>query len=157
MYGAEESIQPKHDKLKREESFGLYYLKRYSAISLNSIAKWKHRWVGSSLAVQVRIPTIVVCHLWINLLYTKIYINISISIIISINISINIIYKIYYIQNVVYSIQQHYFLFNNISLNFNKKQGFFHKNLDSLYGTETFSYLSHPSQMEDYEFASIFS
>ncbi len=66
----------RNTKVKLEESLGLYDLGSYSAISLSSIAQWKRRWL-SGHAVQVRILSIVVCHLWKNLSYSKTYIFIS--------------------------------------------------------------------------------
>ncbi len=50
----------------REESLGLYDLESCSAISLSSLSQWKRRWL-SDHAVQARIPSTVVCHLWKNL------------------------------------------------------------------------------------------
>ncbi len=55
----------RNTKFKWKESLGLCGLERYSAISLSSIAPWK-RSLLSGHAVQVRIPSIVVCHLWKN-------------------------------------------------------------------------------------------
>ncbi len=62
-----------------EESLGLYDLECYSAISLSSIAQLKRRWLFG-YAAQVRVPLIVVCHLWKNLtssniLKVKLFIN----------------------------------------------------------------------------------
>ncbi len=63
MYGTERLNIAETQIAKSEESLGLYDFESYSAISLSSIAQWKRRWL-SGHAVQVRIQSIVVCHLW---------------------------------------------------------------------------------------------